>query len=144
MLDPVAFRQHNPNSALLEPEVPILIDAKKLKEDELLLCNHCILGFSFPKKTWGTFAISKIKDVVWNEAAFDKLVMDPKRRNIIHSLVKSHRNNGDVFDDIVRDKGKGLVGLLSGSPGVGKVRWLLIPIPNVALSLTPIVLDPYR
>jgi ATP-dependent Lon protease len=46
--------------------------------------------------------------------------MDTKKRNLIHSLVKSHKNGSETFDDIVAGKGKGLVGLLSGSPGVGK------------------------
>lgn len=120
MLDPVAFRQQNPNSGILQPWVPATIDATKLKDNQLLLCNHYLLGFSFPKKTWGAFAITRAKDVVWNEAAFNKLVIDPKRRDIVHSLVKSHKNSGAVFDDIIQDKGKGLVGLLSGNPGVGK------------------------
>jgi AAA+ superfamily predicted ATPase len=58
--------------------------------------------------------------VVWNLDAFSKLVMDTRKRNLIHSLVKSHRNGAETFDDVVSGKGKGLVGLLSGNPGVGK------------------------
>jgi SpoVK/Ycf46/Vps4 family AAA+-type ATPase len=46
--------------------------------------------------------------------------MDTRKRNLIHSLVKSHRNGTETFDDVVSGKGKGLVGLLSGNPGVGK------------------------
>jgi ATP-dependent Lon protease len=58
--------------------------------------------------------------VVWNANAFSKLVMDTKKRNLIHSLVKLHKNGPESFDDVVASKGRGLVSLLSGSPGVGK------------------------
>jgi SpoVK/Ycf46/Vps4 family AAA+-type ATPase len=40
------------------------------------------------------------------------------QKEFVRDLVESHSESG--FDDIVRDKGKGLVGLLSGPPGVGK------------------------
>ncbi|KZF18974.1 P-loop containing nucleoside triphosphate hydrolase protein [Xylona heveae TC161] len=120
MIDPVEFRQQNPNSMLLPPWVPTTISAESLPESELLLCNHRLQGFSFPKKRWATFAVSSISDVVWNEKAIDRLVIDSRRRRIIHSLVKSYRSEGNVFDDIVQDKGKGFIALLSGNPGVGK------------------------
>lgn len=120
MLDPVTFRQQNTYSDLLSPYVSVPAKAESLTENELLLCSHCMLGFSFAQKKWGVFAISKVSDVHWNASAFDKLVMDLKKRDLVHSLVKSHRNDGAQFDDIVQGKGKGLVGLLSGSPGVGK------------------------
>jgi hypothetical protein len=121
MVDPAAFRLHNPNHRLLlAPWVPIAIDAKKLRPEQQLVCNHRLLGFSLSKKQWGAFAISGLKNVEWNEAAFAKLIIEPNRRNLICSLVSAHRNDANGFDDIVQDKGKGLVGLLSGSPGVGK------------------------
>ncbi|KAF4624869.1 hypothetical protein G7Y89_g13298 [Cudoniella acicularis] len=63
---------------------------------------------------------SHLWDVVWDESAFKKLIIEPKRRDLICSLVKSHRNDKHGFDDIIRNKGKGLVGLLSRGPGVGK------------------------
>jgi MoxR-like ATPase len=61
-----------------------------------------------------------MSQVVWNESAFDKLILEEKKRKMISLLVKSHRIDDAAFDDIVSGKGKGLVGLLSGSPGVGK------------------------
>jgi len=46
--------------------------------------------------------------------------MEKTRRQLVHSLVKAHRQDEAAFDDIVENKGKGLVGLLTGGPGVGK------------------------
>ncbi|KAI9647059.1 hypothetical protein NHQ30_005061 [Ciborinia camelliae] len=70
--------------------------------------------------TWGQFSVNGMTDIVWNEDAFKKLVIDETRRKLIHALVRSHRQDDASFDDIIENKGKGLVGLLSGSPGVGK------------------------
>lgn len=121
MVDPPAFRAQNPSSRLARmPWVPETIHADTLSDDDVVVCNHRILGFSFSQKKWGSFAVSKMSDVVWNEAAFDKLILEEKKRKMISMLVKSHRTDDETFDDIVSGKGKGLVGLLSGSPGVGK------------------------
>lgn len=72
------------------------------------------------KIQWGAFAVSQLAPVVWNEAAFKKLIFEEEKRDMIKALVQAHRSDVDAFDDIVAGKGKGLVGLLSGSPGVGK------------------------
>ncbi|KAF2455506.1 hypothetical protein BDY21DRAFT_66848 [Lineolata rhizophorae] len=144
MLDPVAYRQQNASSSLLRPWVPGTIPASSLSPDDLLLCAYWHLGYSFSKKGWGAFPIAQLSDVTWNDEAFARLVMEPGRRSLIHSLVKSHykgpgedadsdvtAEGGDVedgsrgggtggFDDVVVGKGRGLVGLLSGNPGVGK------------------------
>ena len=49
-------------------------------------------------------------------------MLDKDRRDLVHDLVQAHDSSEQeqAFDDIVRDKGKGLIGLLTGPPGVGK------------------------
>ncbi|KAL8709241.1 MAG: hypothetical protein Q9220_005984 [cf. Caloplaca sp. 1 TL-2023] len=69
---------------------------------------------------WAAFAVSQIRQVTWNEKAFEKLVIGPRQRTLVHALVKAHGRGHTEQDDIIQDKGKGLIGLLSGSPGVGK------------------------
>lgn len=56
----------------------------------------------------------------WNDAAFDALVLGQKQKKLIHSLVLQHAKSGNDFDDIIKGKGRGLIGLLSGTPGCGK------------------------
>ena len=48
--------------------------------------------------------------------------MDKDQRDLVHDLVQAHYSseNEQAFDDIVTAKGKGLIGLLTGPPGVGK------------------------
>lgn len=120
MLDSASLVQLNEYTDLLKPAVETEVRARGLSDEDLVYCNHYIGGFGFRQKRWCIFAISQLKPVVWNSEAFSKLVMDPRKRNLIHTLVKSHRNGAETFDDVVSGKGKGLVGLLSGNPGVGK------------------------
>ena len=60
--------------------------------------------------------------MAWNEGIFKSLVLEGDQRDLVHDLVQAHESNDNeqVFDDVVRGKGKGLVGLLTGPPGVGK------------------------
>lgn len=41
-------------------------------------------------------------------------------KDLILSFADSHLSQDDEFDDVVQGKGKGIVILLSGVPGVGK------------------------
>jgi len=58
--------------------------------------------------------------VDWNDAAFDGLVLGSKQKKLIHSLVRQHAKKETNFDDIIKGKGQGLIGLLAGTPGCGK------------------------
>lgn len=51
--------------------------------------------------------------------AFDRLVLAPSKKDLILAIVEQE-GNLDEFDDIVKGKGKGLIFLLHGPPGVGK------------------------
>ncbi|KAL3473024.1 AAA family ATPase [Aspergillus californicus] len=122
VIDPEAYYLHNSSSDLNDPAVPLKdkLEADGLSDDQILLCAGGINGFSLAQKTWCQLAVSQLTDISWNLDAFQKLVMEPKRRQLIHGLVKAHRQDNAAFDDIVENKGKGLIALLTGSPGVGK------------------------
>ncbi|KAL0938499.1 AAA family ATPase, partial [Colletotrichum truncatum] len=122
MVDPAAFLSQRPgDDLLLGPRVrQEVTDIDSLGEGSLMYCHYHILGFAFTTKRWASFAVSKITDVIWKEDAFDKVLLSEKKREMIKLLVQSHQADDDAFDDIIKGKGKGLVGLLTGSPGVGK------------------------
>lgn len=70
----------------------------------------------------GKFSVSQTAETDWNDKAFEGLVLDEEVKTFVRDLVAEHKSaDNKSFDDIVRDKGRGLVGLLAGSPGVGKV-----------------------
>ncbi|KAF1845136.1 AAA family ATPase [Cucurbitaria berberidis CBS 394.84] len=122
MVDPVAFCIHNSSSTLNRPGVPPShwMTMEGLTDDDYLNCAYWINGFSLTHKRWCRMVVEAMEDIQWNHQAFQKLVIDEDRRQLIHALVKAHRNDATTFDDIIQNKGQGLVGLLSGSPGVGK------------------------
>ncbi|EJD45515.1 P-loop containing nucleoside triphosphate hydrolase protein [Auricularia subglabra TFB-10046 SS5] len=66
------------------------------------------------------FAMRHLREVVWNDSAFGSLVIESRQKTLIHALVQQHSQNSGRFDDIIKGKGKGLIGLLAGPPGCGK------------------------
>ncbi|KAK0473017.1 P-loop containing nucleoside triphosphate hydrolase protein [Armillaria luteobubalina] len=119
MVDAVAFREYEPN-ATYNLDVLTVLNRSSLTDEQYMICNPVVLGFSFGTKSWGGFALDRLENVVWTKEPFGSLVLDEKYKRLIHALVKQHRARGGQFDDIVRGKGKGLIGLLSGNPGCGK------------------------
>jgi hypothetical protein len=94
---------------------------RQFSEEELLIASPVVLGFSFTEKDWFEFSLSGISDIVWNEGAFDSLVLPAAHKNIVKAQVSSHKFHGtETIDDIIQGKGKGLVFVLHGPPGVGK------------------------
>ncbi|CZR51157.1 related to TOB3 (member of AAA-ATPase family) [Phialocephala subalpina] len=119
MIDSAAFNTHNPDCEYMA-SVHTAVDRDKLTDDQYLICLPYAVGFSFGNKRWGGFAVSKLEPITWGTESFRSLVMEPKRKKLIHSLVKQHTAASDTYDDLVVGKGRGLVILLSGNPGCGK------------------------
>jgi len=90
-------------------------------EEELLLASPVVLGFAFSEKLWLEFTVSGISDVVFNDEAFNSLVLPENQKSIIKALVSSHAFHASrSIDDIISGKGRGLVAVLHGPPGTGK------------------------
>ncbi|KAK4151118.1 mitochondrial sorting [Chaetomidium leptoderma] len=84
-----------------------------------MLARSRTRGYSLKFKKWLDFFVEQISEVVWNSTAFDKLVLPPDQKELILSFSES-QIAGSSFDDIIQGKGKGIICLLSGPPGVGK------------------------
>ncbi|KAH0437315.1 AAA family ATPase [Colletotrichum camelliae] len=122
---------------------------KFIQEDELLILSFRVFGFilrnrkfaqldmkflSSMTSTKGTTTIgdSTLANVIENNAgkdkrtAFDRLVLEDGHKSMIESLISQHfrdkESKGGPHDqvDVVKGKGKGLILLLHGAPGVGK------------------------
>ena len=91
-----------------------------------------VYGFSFRLKKWGAFSIMGFDHITFNDAAFDALVMDPVRKELLYRLVseyirnsRSNSCNGDPTIstgqvDPIANKGEGCINLCYGPPGTGK------------------------
>jgi SpoVK/Ycf46/Vps4 family AAA+-type ATPase len=66
------------------------------------------------------FFIENVGEIEWNSNAFDTLVLPMDTKDMLRGFVKSQVQNQSTFDDVIEGKGKGIIMLLSGSPGVGK------------------------
>ncbi|KAK8052294.1 ATPase family AAA domain-containing protein 3A-like [Apiospora rasikravindrae] len=93
----------------------------EFSDEEYLIASPVVLGFAFGEKLWLEFTVSGIKDIVWNEHAYDSLVREPNKKEIVQALVESHKYHPtESIDDVIQGKGKGLVAVLHGPPGTGK------------------------
>ncbi|KAJ6601323.1 P-loop containing nucleoside triphosphate hydrolase protein [Mycena vulgaris] len=119
MIDPVAFRLFEPNCTY-NLRVHRRVEHKNLTDEQYMICTPVVLGFCFGVKMWGGFAIDRLNDIDWSDEAFRSLVLGSKQKTLIHSLFKAHNMRTAMFDDVIKGKGKGLIGLFSGSPGCGK------------------------
>lgn len=92
-------------------------------DEELLTASPVVLGWSFNEKLWLEFTVSGVQEIVWNEKAFDSLVLADDQKAIVKALVESHSGSNisdSTIDDVIQGKGRGLVSVLHGPPGVGK------------------------
>ncbi|KAF2637190.1 P-loop containing nucleoside triphosphate hydrolase protein [Massarina eburnea CBS 473.64] len=101
---------------------PVLRDTSSfvLTPEQHLLADSKVRGYSLGDKRWFQFFIDSIKDIEWNESAFASLVAPQEQKDLILSFAESQAKNGGSFDDFIQGKGKGIIMLLAGPPGVGK------------------------
>ena len=91
-----------------------------LTEEQLLLCNTHVRGYSLKQKCWAEFDVDKIRDIAWNDDSFPALMLPGGYKDLISTFVKGQATHKNAFDDIVEGKGLGMVMLLVGNPGTGK------------------------
>ncbi|KAJ3835210.1 AAA family ATPase [Lentinula raphanica] len=102
------------------------------EEEQLMLCPPRVLGYVLREKKWAQLDVNSVilpthkgeADAFW-----DKLILagedgGKETKAMLHGLIKNHgrseKETGYHLNDIVAEKGQGLVILLYGPPGVGK------------------------
>jgi hypothetical protein len=116
MIDPTTLsRQRKVLSNLLGPAVDR--EERPATDFEFALCNYYMGGYSFSLNRWCLFAISRLQPVKWDEDAVSKLILEPRKRSLIRTLVRAHKRYQYPFGGLTLDKAVGVVGLLSGSAG---------------------------
>ncbi|RKL35219.1 hypothetical protein BFJ70_g8076 [Fusarium oxysporum] len=114
-----------------------------LTRDDLLIMSYTVFGFVLRDRSWAQLDLTHLThftdtvddssagnddETEDDKTAFGRLVLPPGHKNMVLSLISQHfRNKAAQRDkdrdeqvDIVRGKGKGLIILLHGAPGVGK------------------------
>lgn len=94
---------------------------ESLPDDILCLTPPTHLGWSFTAKVWGLILVDHLSEIVFDELAFDQLVVRPEYKKMIKALVETHAGQNDgLARDLVAGKGGGMVMVLHGKPGTGK------------------------
>eukprot|EP00854_Cymbomonas_tetramitiformis_P007581 gene7581-9028_t len=86
-------------------------------DEDLFMTWPWVHGFSFASKAWGEVKCDDISRLTFRDDAFDKLVLDPRKKSLVRGLVENHKCG---FSDLISGKGCGCIFLLHGPPGVGK------------------------
>lgn len=94
--------------------------AGDLTDYQHMLCTPLLRGYSIASKQWLAFYIDNVKEIQWNTQAFAGLVLPERQKKLVLALSKTQAAAKNTFDDIIHGKGKGMILLLSGPPGVGK------------------------
>ncbi|RKL00242.1 hypothetical protein BFJ71_g5730 [Fusarium oxysporum] len=120
VIDTVAFNKFNPSGAV---SGTMLRSDTVDEEDQYLIATHFLYGYSIRDRKWLEFDISLIREIVWKTQAIESLVLprgQEELKDLFLSLVKSQTQSQNSFDDVIPGKGRGLITLLAGPPGVGK------------------------
>jgi len=116
------------NPKLVDLYKPYYDDPKDDWEDlQYQLCPPRVLGYVLKDKQWVQLAVDGLKEIPGsaNRKALDSLHLagpDEGRqiKELLSCLIHNHSTGDTELIDIVPEKGKGLVILLYGEPGVGK------------------------
>ena len=55
----------------------------EFSDEEYLIASPLVLGFAFAEKMWLEFTVSSVKEIQWNESAYQSLVLEPKTKDIV-------------------------------------------------------------
>lgn len=91
-----------------------------LNNFHVLLTSPIVRGYALKNKRWMQFFVDSVKEIKFQDGAFDSLVLSEERKKLILAFAESQVKHRDSFDDVVKGKGRGIIMLLSGGPGIGK------------------------
>ncbi|KAI0453612.1 P-loop containing nucleoside triphosphate hydrolase protein [Xylaria acuta] len=90
-------------------------------DDQRLLATPWVKGFDLKSKQWCELRVDELRPMTWNDEAFDKLVLPGDEKQLAWEFVEAKSlTQSEQFDDFIPDKGRGLIILMFGPPGVGK------------------------
>jgi flagellar biosynthesis GTPase FlhF len=106
-------------------------DSYIMAEAQALLAPARVRGFSLVDKVWAFFLVDEVKEIKWAKNSFATLELEENFKKTISALVHVHGDPSrayEQFDDVIAGKGKGLIFLLTGPPGLGKTLTAGMPI----------------
>ncbi|KAK0128780.1 hypothetical protein ONS95_000730 [Cadophora gregata] len=99
---------------------PIDVKRTPLTDEQLMHCSSLLKGYTLKTKRWLSFFVDSILPIQFNDQAFSSLVLPPSQKELILAFASSQVLHSKKFDDVISGKGRGIIMLLSGGPGIGK------------------------
>ncbi|KUI57265.1 Putative cell division cycle ATPase [Cytospora mali] len=130
LLNTDAFLRHRAEGATRWDRLDQL--SEKLGEEDLVLLPKRSFAYTLRERKFVVIDVNYLKPIIKEEGVFERLKILKDYKDIVRGLVSSHFQKkelerlfaGKPFEilgqDLIRGKGKGLVILLHGVPGVGK------------------------
>ncbi|KAJ4352210.1 uncharacterized protein N0V89_007557 [Didymosphaeria variabile] len=120
-----------------------------LTMEQKLICTPLLRGYSLKNKLWLNFFVNCVKEIEWQKDAFDRLVLPKNQKELILGFTESQQKHRAAFDDVIEGKGRGMIILLCGPPGVGKTLTAEsvaeeMKVPLYMMSAGDLGLDPRR
>ncbi|KAI0439890.1 hypothetical protein F4803DRAFT_21152 [Xylaria telfairii] len=105
-----------------------IVENNSLTDDEYLIMSYRVFGFVLHSRKWHELDMTHVFEVAVLGAGegFDELVLPPGHGDMVKSMIRQHLRDRTLSSinrdkaDVVRGKGRGLIILLHGVPGVGK------------------------
>lgn len=100
----------------------------ELLDEDYLICPGAVLGYALRNRKWVSLNVNLVEDIKDRGNGFDSLVLPEGHKDTLLALVQQSRGKNFAKEsrverqhmDLIRGKGKGLIILLHGEPGVGK------------------------
>ncbi|KAL8783617.1 MAG: hypothetical protein Q9195_009338, partial [Heterodermia aff. obscurata] len=132
-IDQTRMKDYIADRAIFRRDRPVVLkaseDSVELDVEDRILLPSRVFGFVLRSRTWAALSINLVKDRAVRPDGFNQLVLPRGHKELVQALVETHsresRSNerpaesGPKFD-LVKGKGKGLIILCHGVPGVGK------------------------
>ncbi|KAK3676674.1 hypothetical protein LTR78_003449 [Recurvomyces mirabilis] len=91
-----------------------------LSEEQKMICTPLVRGYALKEKIWLNFFVNAVQDVDFSTRAFESLVLPQSQKELILGFTETQQSYRSQFDDVIEGKGRGIIILLCGPPGVGK------------------------
>lgn len=94
--------------------------ASVFAEQDYLTSPASIAVFSVDDQDWYSVSMASLQEKKWSPTAFDRLVLDADTKSTLKHLARTNIEQAESTADVIEGKGRGIVMLLHGPPGVGK------------------------
>jgi hypothetical protein len=80
-------------------------DLAPLTDEQCMIATPWLRGMDMKTKEWGMFFIDELHDIVWNEKAFENLVLPEEDKALTWDFVEAKTLSNTAYDDFIADKG---------------------------------------